>query len=58
MILTCFTKMAVARLIMVRFSIRKKFWKLQVGRQLKINVEMLYFYSIGPKIGASVDPPC
>ncbi len=58
MSLTCFTKVAVARLIMVRFSIRKKFWKLQVGRHLKINAEMQYFFSIGPKIDASVDPPC
>ncbi len=41
--------MAVSRLIMVRFSIRKKFLNLWVGRHLKNKTEMLFCFSIGPK---------
>ncbi len=33
---TCYTKVAISRLIMVWFSIWKKFWNLQVGRKKKI----------------------
>ena len=50
-------KMAVSLLIMVRFSIRKMFWKPQVGRHLTNKSEMQFFYSISPKIGTSVAPP-
>ncbi len=42
---------------MVRFSIRKKFCNLQVGRIIENKTEMQFFYSIGPKIGTSVAPP-
>ncbi len=51
--LTYFTKMTLARLIMVRFSIRKEFWKLQANRHLAINAEMQYYFPISPKIDAS-----
>ncbi len=51
------TKVAVSRLKMVRFSIRKKFLNLWVGRYLKNKTEVLFYFSIGPKIGTSVAPP-
>ncbi len=51
------TKVAVSLLIMARFSIRKKFLNLWVGRHLKNKTERLFYFSIGPKIGTSVAPP-
>ena len=54
---TSYTKVDVSLLIMVRFSIRKKFLNLWVGRHLKHKTERLFYFSIGPKIGTSVAPP-
>ena len=52
---TCCTKVAVSRLILVRFSIRKKFWNLQVGRNKKNKQK--FHYSICPKNSTSVTLP-
>ncbi len=51
------TKVDVSQPIMVRFSIRKNFCNLQVGRIIKNETEMQFFNSIGPKFGTSVAPP-